>query len=241
MKLLADLPILWHMLFPSARGATHAERLDAFYRGQAERYDDFRRRLLHGREEMIAALDVPPGGVWLDMGAGTGSNAEFLGPRLAALWRAWLVDLCPSLLDVARRRIREKGWGHVEAVEADATQWRAPAPADAVTFSYSLTMIPDWFAAIDRAWENLKPGGRIGIVDFYVSRKFPEAGLRRHSGLQRLLWPQSYGWDNVFLSADHLPYLRRRFQTVRLEERLGKVPYMLGLRSPWYLFIGRKA
>lgn len=240
MRFFADLPILWKMVFPPARRGSHAERLDAFYRSQASGYDDFRRRLLHGREDLFTALDFPPGGVWIDVGAGTGSNAERLGPRLAPLRKAVLLDLCPSLLDVARRRIRDRGWTNVEAVEGDATSWRPDAPADVVTFSYSLTMIPDWFKAVDRAWESLKPGGRIGVVDFYISRKWPAEGLRKHTRFQRAWWPSSYAWDDVFLSPDHLPYLRTRFEEELRLERLAKVPYYLGLKSPYYVFIGRK-
>ncbi len=165
MKLLADLPTIWHMIFPPARRGSQQERLDAFYRGQAKDYDDFRRRLLHGREELMAGLEIPEGGVWLDMGAGTGSNAELLGDKLGRLRRACLVDLCPSLQDVARNRVRERGWSRVEVVHADAGTWRCEEPADLVTFSYSLTMMPDWFKALDRAWENLKPGGVLGIVE----------------------------------------------------------------------------
>jgi S-adenosylmethionine-diacylgycerolhomoserine-N-methlytransferase len=240
MKFFADLPTIWHMIFPPSKGDTHPDRLDAFYRGQAKTYDDFRRRLLYGREELMLSLDFPPGGVWIDMGAGTGSNAEILGERLGGLKRAVQVDLCPSLQDIARDRIRERSWSNVEAVAGDASTWQADEPADVVTFSYSLTMIPDWFKALDRAWENLKPGGFIGIVDFYISRKWPERDLRRHSRFQRLLWPLSYAWNDVFLSRDHVPYLRSRFDQVFLGEYLGRVPYMLGLRSPYYVFIGRK-
>src|SRR5262245_57091315 len=240
MKLFADLPILWHMIFPPSRGDSHRERLDAFYRGQAERYDDFRRRLLHGREELMSILPFPSDGVWFDMGAGTGSNADLLGDRLRQLKRACLVDLRPFLEEVSLRRIRERGWGNVEAVAADAAAWQPDEPADVVTFSYSLTMIPDWFKAVDRAWENLKPGGYLGVVDFYISRKWPEANLRRHTRFQRFLWPLSYAWDDVFISRDHLPYLKSRFDQVYLGEYLGRVPYMLGLQSPYYVFIGRK-
>ena len=105
MKLLADLKILYHMVFKPVRGKDHASRLESFYSGQAENYDDFRRRLLHGREMLWQALEAPADGTWLDMGGGTGSNLELWGNRLATLKKAYLVDLSPSLLEVARKRI----------------------------------------------------------------------------------------------------------------------------------------
>jgi hypothetical protein len=46
--------------------------------------------------------------------------------------------------------------------------------------------------------------------------------------------------DNVFPSGDHLPFLQRHFETVRLEERVTQLPYVPLLRTPYYLFIGRK-
>ena len=55
-----------------------------------------------------------------------------------------------------------------------------------------------------------------------------------------VFWPTWFASDNVFLSSEHVPYLQGRFQTVWLEERLGKVPYLLGLKAPYYLFLGRK-
>jgi S-adenosylmethionine-diacylgycerolhomoserine-N-methlytransferase len=241
MGLASDLRVLYRLAFARVRGDTHAERLESFYRHQASGYDDFRKRLLHGREEMIRALDIPEGGRMIDMGGGTGSNAEYLGDRLARLASLHIVDLCPSLLAAADDRIRRHGWSNVHPAQADATLYEPPGgPVDVVTFSYSLTMIPDWFRAMQHAHELLRPGGLIGVVDFYISRKWPAEGLQRHSGFQRVFWPAWFGMDNVFLSPDHLPWLQRHFETVKLEERLGKVPYLLGLRAPYYIFVGRK-
>src|SRR6188508_3409504 len=73
-----DIKILWHMAVTGGRGKTHEERLENFYSGQAAGYDAFRKRLLHGREELFTALPTSPG-VWVDMGAGTGENAENWG------------------------------------------------------------------------------------------------------------------------------------------------------------------
>jgi S-adenosylmethionine-diacylgycerolhomoserine-N-methlytransferase len=241
MGMVSDLRVLYHLAVTPVRGATHAERLEAFYRDQSGAYDDFRRRLLHGREEMLAALQIPGGGRWLDMGGGTGHNVEALGERRTHLAEVTIVDLCPSLLKVADQRIQQHGWSNVRTVVGDACVYQHDSgPVDAVTFSYSLTMIPNWFQALRRAFDQLKPGGVLGIVDFYISRKWTSPGMRKHSALQRFLWPTWFGFDNVFLSPDHLPLIQSLFETERLEERLGKVPYLFGLKAPFYIFLGRK-
>ncbi|MFN7767743.1 MAG: class I SAM-dependent methyltransferase [Planctomycetaceae bacterium] len=153
-----DLRVLWHLALAPVRGETHAERLASFYAGQAEDYDDFRRRLLHGREALFHSLQVPPGSRWLDMGGGTGANLE-QAPWRESCAEVTVVDLCEPLLEQCRRRVTNQGWRNVRVVGGDATEYTPSTPVDLVTFSYSLTMIPDWFAAIDRAWQNLRPGG----------------------------------------------------------------------------------
>lgn len=241
MSLSNDIQTLWHLLARRAHGRTHAERLDSFYSGQASGYDSFRKRMLHGRDEMFQAIPVPPGGVWVDLGAGTGENAERIGAALGSLSRLYLVDLSSALLKQAQERVAARGWQNVRPIFHDATTFvPEEGQADVVTFSYSLTMIPDWFKAIDQAAAILKPGGVIGVVDFYVARKHPVAEAARHGWTTRTLWPAWFGVDNVFLSPDHLPYLQHRFETIQLHERRGKLPYMPGVRAPHYLFLGRR-
>ena len=240
MNALNHAKVLLQMALPGG-GNTHAERMERFYRGQARAYDSFRERLLHGRRELFSRLTFPEGGVWVDLGGGTGSALEFAGKRIDALAKAYVVDLSPSLLSVARERIEHNAWSNVEAVEADATRFvPAEGAADVVTFSYALTMIPNWFGAIDHARRLLRPGGHIGVVDFYVSRKHPALGRTRHGRATRLFWPLWFSYDNVFLNPDHLPYLESRFEPVALLERYGRMPYMPALRSPHYVFVGRR-
>lgn len=242
MSLIGDLKILFHMLTAkAASGSDHKDRLEAFYKGQRNAYDDFRKRLLHGRERMMRLLPLPGrGGMLIDVGGGTGSNIEALGERIVDLDHIEIVDLCESLLEVAKERIKARDWKNVLAVNADATKYQPSKPPDIVTFSYSLTMIPDWFAVIDKAYEMLKPGGLIGVVDFYVSRKWPEKGMKKHSAWTRGFWPSWFSYDNVFVSPEHLPYLMKKFHPIIIEEWRGNVPYMLGMKAPYYIFVGRK-
>jgi S-adenosylmethionine-diacylgycerolhomoserine-N-methlytransferase len=241
MSIAADLKILYHLTVAPIRGGTHAERLESFYSGQADGYDSFRARLLKGREETYRAIPAEPGAVWIDLGGGTGSNLECLGERISRLGKVYLVDLSPSLLAKARQRISDRGWRNVETVAADATTFvPAEGQADIVTFSYSLTMIPDWFAALEQARRLLRPGGTIGVVDFYVSRKHAETSRRRHGWFTRTFWPAWFARDNVFLSPDHVPYLHRAFDCLEFAEETARVPYLPWPRVPYYRFVGRK-
>lgn len=241
MSFFSDLKVLYNLTLKPVRGKDHAARMESFYSGQAEAYDDFRKRLLKGRQEMYSALPLADGATWVDMGGGTGSNLEYLGDKIPKLKKVYVVDLSHSLLEMAKQRFAGKGWTNVEAVEADATTFQPQdAPVDAVTFSYSLTMIPDWFAAIENAIAMLKPGGVIGVVDFYISRKYPRDGLKRHGAMTRGFWPLWFANDNVFPSPDHVPFLHRHFEPLHFEEAIAKVPYIPLARTPYYWFIGKK-
>lgn len=242
MSLWSDLKVLYHLTLSPVRGKSHQDRLESFYGGQAQDYDSFRKRLLQGRQELYSSIAVPSDGCWVDVGGGTGSNLEYLGDAIKQLRVAYVVDLTPSLLKVADERITARGWTNVKTLHADATTLSLPEGqlADVVTFSYSLTMIPDWFAAIDAAWRLLKPGGTIGVVDFYVSRKWPESNRARHAWSTRHFWRTWFDADNVFPSPDHISYLQHRFKTVSLTESRAKLPYMPFVRMPYYHFIGTK-
>ncbi|MEL6899137.1 MAG: class I SAM-dependent methyltransferase, partial [Planctomycetota bacterium] len=146
-----------------------------------------------------------------------------------------------SLLEIADARIQREGWTNVTTHNEDATRFAlAPGSADVVTFSYSLTMIPDWFESIMLAQQMLRPGGVIGITDFYVSRKHPSDGHRKHGWLRSNFWRNWFATDNVYLNGDIPAMLHRRFEVQQFEERYGKVPYVPFVRAPYYLFIGRR-
>lgn len=240
MTLLKDLQMAYQLAKP-IQGSSHQERLENFYREQAQDYDRFRKRLLPRREELYRSVSGLTKGVWLDFGGGTGANLESIASEIDQFDKISIIDLCPSLLSIATQRIQENNWQQVEAIWGDATQYTpAEGLVDLITFSYSLTMIPDWFAAIENAYKLLKPGGYIGVVDFYVPRKHPPSGWQSHSGLSRYFWTIWFAIDNVFLSPDHAAYLHHWFDCVSFVESTASVPLIPGLKVPYYSFIGRK-
>ena len=232
LELAADARVLWRLLRGQPRGGSHAERLEGFYAPQAARYDAFRARLLHGRADLMAALEIPAGARVVELGCGTGSNLELINRArpVASLAEVRLVDFCPSLLALARQRAEQ--YDHVTVIEADATHWQPPQPVDRVILSYALTMMPDWRAVLLNAWTMLAPGGRLGVVDFHL----PADGGRR---VDRL-WQRWFAHDGVHLSDRHLAALNALFLAPHVEERRAPVPYLPGLRAPYYLFVGVK-
>ena len=232
-----DAQVLMRLLRGQPRRGNLAERLQAFYSPQAEHYDAFRERLLHGRVELLESLSPGPGERLVELGAGTGRNLGFLGERLGSLARVELVDLCPALLEQARKRTA--GLPNVRVIEGDAVTYQPDGPIDCVYFSYSLTMIPNWEGALGNALAMLKPGGRLGVVDFYVSQPTPAPGLTRHGWASRWFWPRWFGHDGVHPNPAHLPALRRLLPNHALTEHAASVPYLPGLRVPYYCFVGR--
>lgn len=120
--------------------------------------------------------------------------------------------------------------------------WQAESTFSAKSAgSYSLTMIPHWYRILDHARFLLSPEGILGVVDFYVPEKFPLTGLKHHTRFTRHFWPFWFSHDNVFLNADHLPYLLHRLEKLKLFEGQNSLPYLPVGQVPYYSFIGKKA
>lgn len=227
---LVDARTLWHLARGMPRAGNHAGRLAAFYGPQADAYDGFRERLLPGRAELLEWLAPRPGERVVELGAGTGRNPFFLGSQVHDLGELMLVDLCQPLLEKARQR-----WdaaANVRVVEADACSWQPRLAVDVVYFSYALTMIPAWQSAMANAVAMLRPGGRLGVIDFTV--------LPQQNWMARNFWRGWFAHDGVYLSVEHAASLRRLLPLHELRERSSPVPYLPGLTVPYYLFLGVK-
>ena len=71
--------------------------------------------------EDLPVASVIKGGVWVDMGGGTGSNLEFFGDKLNHWGKVVVLDLCPSLVETAQKRVTARGWdSFVSVVLGDA-------------------------------------------------------------------------------------------------------------------------
>lgn len=160
-------------------GASNALR--RFYRFNAPIYDLTRWTILRGRGTAVGALRVGRGASVLDVGCGTGLNISYIEDAVGAEGDITAFDFSPEMLAVAERRCRRKGWRNVTLVEGDAAALDLGRQFDAVLFSFSIAMIPDWERSLERAATHLKPGGRMVLWDFGPFRRWvqPARGIAR--------------------------------------------------------------
>jgi betaine lipid synthase len=122
----------------------------------------------------------------------------------------YLVDLSPSLCEIAKARFARLGWNNVKVICQDARYFNladhetvstsdekalvhkrsksysgngsAVKPgADLITMSYALSMIPEFYPVIDFLSSLLSINGIIGVCDFYVQSQVDYRG-RNYTG-----------------------------------------------------------
>jgi S-adenosylmethionine-diacylgycerolhomoserine-N-methlytransferase len=155
----------------SAKVDDHSVLMDRIYRHQRYIYDITRKYYLFGRDRMIRGLDLKPGDKLVEIGCGTARNLVKIARRYPEA-RLYGLDASHEMLKSAAHTVARAGLAdritlaHGYAENLTPTLFGETAPFEACLFSYSLSMIPDWRAAINAASRNLAPGGQIHIVDF---------------------------------------------------------------------------
>ena len=162
----------------------HAETMDHIYRFQRHFYDTTRRFFLFGRNTLLDAMAISEEDKVLELGCGTGRNLILLAERhpKAALFG---VDASGQMLATASRRIAARGLSPRIALAAGLAEnlnpksmFGVPLEFDKAFFSYSLSMMPNWQEALGAAFNQLKPGGTLHVVDFWDQESWP-APLKR--------------------------------------------------------------
>lgn len=139
-----------------------------------------------------------------------------------------VVDLSPSLCDMARKRFARLGWTNVKVICQDARAFRLhehepqaferkeiisqgqtvrdldenadAGGAELVTMSYALSMIPEFYPVIDSIDSLMSPNGVIGVVDFYVQNQVDFIGRNYTGGAidRHCMWLSRVFWRTWF-------------------------------------------
>lgn len=148
------------------------------------------------------------GGRILEAGLGTGISL----PLYRSDCRLTGIDLSPSMLDKARKRVQRFGLTNVEDIAVmDVEDLRYPDESfDVVIAQYVVTAVPDPEKALDEFYRVLKPGGEIVIATRISARD----GLRDRIEkwlmplTSRLGWRTEFPWSRYEAWAATKPDLR---------------------------------
>jgi ubiquinone/menaquinone biosynthesis C-methylase UbiE len=119
----------------------------------------------HLRGLAATRLNAKPGDRVLEIGCGTGRNFPHLRKAVGPTGKVYGVDLSTGMLTKARELCAREGWSNVELAHCDALEYIPPEPLDGILFGLSYNTMPHHLAVLRQAWKQLRPGGRIVILD----------------------------------------------------------------------------
>ncbi|KAJ2659003.1 hypothetical protein IW148_004455 [Coemansia sp. RSA 1199] len=112
--------------------------------------------------------------------------------------------------------------------------------------SYSLSMIDNFYAAVDNITKLLVPvTGILGVADFYVSDSCATSTISSTPGYHcnwftRMFWQHWFELDHVYLHPSRRNYLEHMFSPVKAFNGRNHfvIPYMVQI--PYYVWIGKR-
>jgi ubiquinone/menaquinone biosynthesis C-methylase UbiE len=141
-------------------------------------FDDPKRDAWQKPHEVIQALELKPGAVVADVGAGTG----YFSVRLANMLpqgRVYAVDLEPDMVKYLAERAKREKRDNMIAVAAAADDPRLPEKADLVLMVDVYHHVDEREGYFRKLRGSLKPGGRVAIIDFRMdAREGPPRAAR---------------------------------------------------------------
>ncbi len=133
------------------------------YKRRAAGYDDSAQYTMPLRRRTIALLQLRPGQVVLDVGAGTGLSYGLLRDGVGDAGRVLAFEQSPEMFAHALARVERERWRNVWQVCAPAEHVQLPEQAEAVLFNYTHDILRSP-AALANLMQQVKPGARIAIA-----------------------------------------------------------------------------
>jgi len=161
---------------------------------------------------LLAALQLKPGMVVADIGAGTGYLSRRMAPAVMPGGRVLAEDVQPEMVGMLRGMVRQSGLTQIEPSLGTEADVKLPASsvdlAIMVDVYHELAYPYEVLASIVRA---LKPGGRLVFVEYRAEdpkvpikalHKMSEAQVKREAAVHPLVWERSIEtlpWQHVLV------------------------------------------
>jgi len=156
-------------------------------------------------DEVVRALEITPTMKLADLGAATGYFSVRLA-RAAKEGRVWAIDIEPMMVRYVIRRARLQGLDNLFGILATPDDPMLPEAVDLVLIVDTYHHIQNRPAYFERLRGQLRPGGRLAVVDFRLGELpvGPPASMRlAPEVVQEELEAAGYVLDKSY---DLLPY-----------------------------------
>ena len=120
---------------------------------------------IYWRKKFIRKLDIMVGYSILDVACGTGDvGFEILKKHSVSITG---IDLSPKMVELAQRKSHQKNLDKITFIEGDAENLPIESNSiDCLTISYGFRNISNYEKALEEFYRVLKPGGKLGILEF---------------------------------------------------------------------------
>ncbi|MFH5833952.1 class I SAM-dependent methyltransferase [Halalkalibaculum sp. DA3122] len=116
---------------------------------------------------LIDVLEIKPGSVVADIGAGDGDQALEIARHIGAEGHIYSTELGRSSVEELRRAVEEASADNITVIEGDARQTNLPQECcDAIYMRRVYHHFGDPAAMNASLLQSLKPGGRLAVIDF---------------------------------------------------------------------------
>lgn len=132
-------------------------------------------------------LGIAEGSIVADLGAGGGWFTIRLARRVGPNGRVYAQDIQSEMIGAINRRVEREGLKNVETVLGSAEDPQLPAPVDVVLIVDAYHEMADPQTLLRNVRESLKPGGRVGIVEFTKNGHGPGPPLEERVDPERVV------------------------------------------------------
>ena len=128
---------------------------------------------------LIEVLELEEGSVVADIGAGDGNQTLPIARRIGAGGKIYSTELGSEALDELRKAVESSELDNITVLESDPAQTNLPVMCcDVIYMRRVYHHIEDPASMNASLFESLKPGGRLGIIDFRPREEEGEPGNR---------------------------------------------------------------
>ena len=133
-----------------------------------ERFEGESRAVYAQRFAIVDALDLTPGDVIADIGAGTGFFSFLFAEAVGRTGRVQAVEISPRFLDHLRAETERRGLENVDVVEGTTNSVELPSGGTSIAFIcdvyHHFESPADSLASL---YDAIEPGGELVLVEFH--------------------------------------------------------------------------